>query len=175
MSLEKLHGRKRQPWEPTREFWFSDIRSGALREINLAIANHVLDLLHDPEVMQDTERQHELYTKLEYLNGLLIEMGISPDMQTDFPVEVYYKDPVIAAEWIAGQLIQFTGKRLVSEQEAQPIISELVDGQFGVLESEPPEKMWSYFDASMIVGGMRTLLDPADEELSDFWRHRRSH
>lgn len=175
MSLEKLHGRKREPWKPTREFWASDIRSATLREINLAITNRVLDLLHDPEVMQDTDRQHELYTELEALNGELIELGITPDIQIDLPVEVYYQDPVIAAEWIAGQLIQFTGRKVVSEQEAQPIIGEFVEGQFGVLESEPPERMWRYFDTSMIVGHMRTLLDLTDEELSDFWRHRRSH
>lgn len=174
MSIEEYSRDRRKLWRPTREFWASEPRSSKLREVNLAIANRVLDLLHDPEVMRDSDRQHRLYTELEALNGELIELGVTPDMQVDLPVETYGTDPVIAAEWIAGQLIQFTGQRLVSEQEAQPIIGEFVDGRFGVLESEPPEKMWSYFDASMIVGNMRTLLDPTDEELFDFWASRKS-
>lgn len=168
-----------EKWRPNRDFYLSNPRSTELRGVSLAVIKCLYSLLHVPEIIQDVEKQREIYAELEAHNSRLIELGITPDMQVELDPEVYRQNPVIMAEWVAGQLIPFTGRRIVSEAEVLPMIQEFSEfsvGIKGVIRADVidghnlPAKLEDFWDTQMIVAGMDMWLGVVpEEELRGFW------
>ena len=131
MSQDRGEQGQGQPWRPTKEFYFSNPRSAQIREVSVAIVRKLDTLLHDPEVARSQDRQSQLYAELEMHGGQLIELGIGPNMHVGKPQEAFQADPVVMAEYVAGQLYETTGHQVVSETAAMPIIQEMSEAQSG--------------------------------------------
>ena len=169
MSQERRERSQGQPWQPTKEFYLSNPRSAQLREIGVAIVRKLDALLHDPEVAQNQDRQSQLYAELEIHGGQLIEMGIEPHMHVGKPQEAFQADPVVMAEYVAGQLYETTGHQVVSEAAAMPIIQEMSEAQSGPVhvisgKNITPKLRDFIVMRSMVNVGYRFLdAEPEDE------------
>lgn len=131
MSAEQNTGESERPWRPTKEFLLSDPRSAQIREVCIGIVRRLDTLLHNPEVARSQDEQSQIYAELEAAGGKLIELGIVPDMHVDEPAEAFKANPVMTAEYVAGQLYETTGHTVVSETAAMPIIQEMTEAQSG--------------------------------------------
>lgn len=166
MTVENRQG---QPWQPTKEFYLSNPRSAQLREVGVAIVRKLDVLLHDPEVAQNQDRQSQLYAELEMHGGQLIELGIVPHMHVGKPQEAFQSDPVVMAEYVAGQLYETTGHQVVSETQAMPIVEEFSEAQSGrahlLSGKNLPNKLKDFMVMrSMVNVGYRFLdAEPEDE------------
>lgn len=109
-------------WIPTRNFYESDPRSREIRGKCEIILQTVYKLRTKTDLTANIEA--DLYVQLEGMNGELIRLGIVPNMQEGRPLEDYQSSPVVAAEYLAGQLGVLTGLRIVSERQIMPILQE---------------------------------------------------
>lgn len=171
MTVESFS--KRPLWHhPNREFYLADHRSAQLRGESLNVIRYLLALLYCPEVVAKMGGESAIYVQLEILNGRLIELGVGPDMQTGYPPEIYETNPVTSAEWVAGQLIKFTGERIPSEATAKRLIEEFSDSEAGAMRvigaKNMPNRLVKYYDTAMIVAGLCSQLGVENEELPEF-------
>lgn len=156
-------------WQPTKEFLTSTPRSSQIREVCLGIVNRLNALLHDPEIAQNTDRQSQLYAELEAQGGKLIELGIKPDMHVGQPLEAYKSNPVTAMEYVAGQLYETTGHKVVSESQSMPIIQEFSETRLGRAHLIPnadqiPNKMKDLMVMRSMVNVGYSFLDAQPDE-----------
>jgi len=94
------------PYRPTREFFERDPRSAQLRNICL-VALDASDM-----ILQDPDQRDVAFGALLDANRDLQDLGIAPNMHTiesgdpggDVKRERMANDPVMAAEWLAGQV-----------------------------------------------------------------------
>lgn len=167
---EQRIGSYEKKWRPTKDFFLTNPRSAQLRGICLSIVHNLDALIHDPEVVQS-----DAYAQLEALNGQLIELGVRLYMQEGLPQEIYSQNPVIYAEWFAGQIIRLTGVHIVSESEIVPIRQEFSQVQtpegVSIIESSEslPQKLNNFIDMRTEIVGAYSALG-AEEELADFWK-----
>lgn len=124
---------KSKTWIPDESFYSSNERSQRIREVSLAITNKLHRLLYDPSTANDPEKQRQVYAELEKHNGDLIELGVKPGMHVGKAVEAFKSNPETAAEFLAGQLIGLTGRRIPTETSAIRTAEE-----FGVREGNLP-------------------------------------
>lgn len=181
MSKEQGPGESQRPWRPNAAFFLSDPRSAELREVCIGIVECTTSLSEDPAIASDIPSQQQLYAELEHLGGRLIGMGIEDDMNTGLPEEAYRADPVITAEWIAGQLLSCTGSHIPSETEIIPIVQEFAiemippiqeltevkaENVHAIdLEGIPP-KMQRFMEEKALLSFIQSLLDipPKDRD-----------
>ena len=79
-------------------------RALALRKVSLTAINALSKLINNPPIKPDAITEAE--TVASYWDSLLKlqDMGIEANMKTNQPVE-FYRDPLNAAEYAAGQLL----------------------------------------------------------------------
>lgn len=171
MSRERGSDEGQRHWRPNAEFFLSNPRSAELRDVCIGIARRVEDLIYNPEVTENRDRQLTIYAELEMLGGKLIEMDISPEMNTGLPLEVYKSNPVTTAEYIAGQLYPFTGHSVISEKEIIPVTQELNETDLetvSLMENRIiPNKMRRFLVERRVISFIRDSLDipePNEEE-----------
>ncbi len=114
-ELEESSQHHNEPWVPDESFYTQNPRSKKNREVSLAIIKALEDLLNDPSLINDPERQKQLYSELERYNGELIDLGIKVDMHLGETLSAFQANPETAAKFLAGQLIGLTGRRISSE------------------------------------------------------------
>lgn len=88
---------------PTRDQFVADPRSMELRAVSLAL------LAAFEALLCETGQQDEVRVRIEHLNGRLIELGVTASMNEGLAKSAY-KDPVTAAEYLAGQLVVEAGR-----------------------------------------------------------------
>lgn len=163
MSNEFGERSPQKPWRPNADFFLSDPRSAELREVCIGIVTRIEDLSEDPETRDNEERKLTLYAELELLGGRLIEMGIEPNMNEGLPQSTYQASPVISAEWLAGQLYEFTGHTVTPISDVIRIIEEFdeseIAGVSGVDMSQAPNKLKDFVVNRQIVASLGSLLD----------------
>lgn len=113
-----------RPWRPNKDFYLSNPRSREIRGACLLALQGLERLMNDPEVAKDSAKKSELYAQIEVQNGKLIELGIRPEMHVGKPEEDFKANPVMTAEYLAGQLFDLMGIQIPSETEIVPIIQE---------------------------------------------------
>ena len=124
-------------WRPTKYFFFQSKRASHIRDLCIQTAQQ-LDILFTVPSMQDDEKT-KIYGQLEALNGKLIALGITSNMHQEKPVEErgekIKSNPDILAEFLAGQLIPFTGSEIPHESSlactAQEFSEEKIVGDNG--------------------------------------------
>jgi len=142
----------------TRKQFNSNPRSKEIRDISLGIIKNVDALLHKPDV-----DQLQASASIEALSGQLIGLGITPNMQCGKPEDAYH-DPVVMAEYVAGQILESMGRAIPSESSVVPIIEELSVAQYGnihVLETpaEKPKPLVDFMVMRSVVNVVYRFLD----------------
>lgn len=154
---------KNKPWQPTKKFYESDPRSSQIRQVCIPIIKVIYRLQLDPEIAENFDMRSDLYAQLEVLNGNLIDLGIEQHIHRGKSLEVFQANPVTAAEFLAGQLIPFTGRKIVSEKEAMPSIQEFTAekvGQTRMIESRDlPQKMEDFRTTRAVVAFIKNAFD----------------
>ena len=98
--------------------YLSNPRSQELRDICLHMLAAFEALLYGPEHMK-----LQAHAQLEHYNGQLIELGITTGMKAGLSQEAY-RDPVTAAEYLAGQLVEELGHISLSESQVKRSVEE---------------------------------------------------
>lgn len=129
---------EQQVWYPSEEFYLKNGRAACIRQICLAIVEQIDAILH--RCSDQVERQKR-YGDLERLNGELRELGIVAQMHVEdqLPLEAFQVSPVLAAEWLAGQIVPLLGKQLPIEATAVVVLSDFTQqplSQLSLFESE---------------------------------------
>lgn len=150
-------------WKPTAAFYLSNSRSTELRELSIGIVERVTALFENPEVTSNPARQQQLYAELEHLGGKLQELGIEPEMNVGLPPETFRSDPVVLAEWIAGQLLPQTGFHIPSETEMSKPLQEFNEGEPGKVNvvglGNLPPRLKHFMRERTVLSYIKPLLD----------------
>ncbi|MDP3733149.1 MAG: hypothetical protein Q8Q91_01275 [Candidatus Daviesbacteria bacterium] len=117
-SPEELDGK----WEPKKDFYLSNPRSAEIRSVCLTIIQALERLMSDTDVAQDPSIQTDLYAQIEIQNGKLIDLGIRAGMNLGKKVEDYEVNPIMSAEYLAGQLFSLMGIKVSSERDLHYIL-----------------------------------------------------
>lgn len=125
MSEEReIEGKRKKPWQPTRDFLTSTPRSVELRAVSVAVIGRLNRLLYDSKVEGNTDLKSQLYAELEVLNGKFIEAGVVRNMHAGRPVDFFKTSPEACNEWVAGGLLLIIGNEAPSALVTMPIIEE---------------------------------------------------
>lgn len=104
------------------------------------------------------------YARLEQLNGRLVELGCWVNMCTHLE-QTAYRDPLVMARYVAGQLLQQISRHVVSITEVVPIIQEHAQIQSGPFTafitrgSELPAPVRSFIVNEQVLREMCYFLD----------------
>lgn len=123
-------------WTPTEQFFSTSPRSYHIRDLCVNITRNLDRLIRDPSVVQNPYEQQRLYDELETQGEELTDLGITPNMHVGTPVETFESNPVTLAENIAGQLLAYTNRKIVSETDIEPLVQE-----HGDLDTDGPHNM----------------------------------
>ena len=105
-------------FSPTRDF-FNDEASQHIRMVCIAVISKIHNLVNF-RIAPNTFRQ--LQAELEELQETLLALGIEPNMNLGIDVR---DDPTKLAQWIASQLLPYTGRgRLSSSLNSERIAQE---------------------------------------------------
>lgn len=135
------------PWKPDAAFYESDPRSKEVRATCVPAINSLNKLIYDPLVRADAGLRSSLYSQIQEANNRLVELGVSPSMHEGKPYEYFKSNPVVASEFLAGQLANIMGNTIPSESDAMAIIEEFSEGDMfgGKLVGEgAPAKSYEY-------------------------------
>ena len=121
-----------------RKDYLSVPRSREIRDISLNMLAAFEALLYGEPSMNA-----QAHAQLEHCNGQLVALGVTPRMKTGLSSDLY-DDPVTAAEYLAGQLLDGLGHISLSEREVARLIEEWSDENLGnghllSLENMPSE------------------------------------
>jgi hypothetical protein len=108
----------------TPEFFESNARADDIRTACIPVLQKVHKLLYDPQIESDRNERRRLYAQLEQDDGKLLEMGIRPGMATGKDLQEYQKNPLVTAQYLAGQLLDLIGGNTPSRAESTDSIGE---------------------------------------------------
>ena len=108
----------------TPEFFESNAKASDIRTACVPILQKLHRLLYDPSIKDNQEERDKLYAQLEQDNGKLLEMGIEPEMETGKDIKEYQKSPLVTAQYLAGQLLELTGRNIPPVPESTDSIGE---------------------------------------------------
>lgn len=141
----------------TKAQYNSNPRSKALRDITVKALRDVEMLLYE-----EPEDKQRYYAEIESLAGQLISMGIVRDMHTG-KSQAFFRDPVNAAEYCAGQLLVSSGSHVVSEHDALPIIQEFSihqsENTYLVPTADAPKPMIDFVVVQAVANTLLSFLD----------------
>lgn len=101
-----------ESWQPSRDFFNQNAQSAEIRNACLTafpILEKILKIKSRVPFSPYLYRTDllNLYSELEKTDGLLLELGITPDMhQHIVPEEA---DQVVLAQWVASQILVYLG------------------------------------------------------------------
>lgn len=104
---------------PSREQFLADPRAKEIRQLTLDVVRVANDILVGPAGLSPDARLRA-YAQLEHLQGQLLAAGVTPDMHArdgGFSAEER-SNPVVVAEWAAGQILPLCGQQLQTTTEA---------------------------------------------------------
>lgn len=107
----------RPHWRPTRDFYLNDPRSAEIRTACLEAFIPLAQTQVDPGLPLTNQEREDLSVILERVNGKLIELGIKPNLHVGTSVETLRNNPVMTAEWVAGQLLGLLGDSVTTDHE----------------------------------------------------------
>lgn len=112
-------------WE-TPEFYQSNLQAAEIRLACIPALQKISELLYNPALAGDRDAQAKICSELELENGKLINLGVLQGMESGRQLSDYQKNPLLAAQYLAGQLLQLTGISIPAMMEASQSIGENV-------------------------------------------------
>lgn len=143
---------------PRSDFYDADPKAKQIRDICVELTANFARLLWDKTVT-DEERQ-ALKEQMQLCGEQLTGLGITPNMNTGRKQQTYRRNPVIFAEYVAGQLLPYSGYSPRSEDSVEPLVQEFsVDD--GVVDSSEglPQALEDFYVDGWIVKNAMDFLD----------------
>jgi hypothetical protein len=153
---------EQRPWKPKKEFFETNERSKALRNIAVEVVDDLETLIEDREVNSDEKKKAITYARLEAADGKLKELGITVHMNAGLSEEAYKSDPVLLAEFIAGQILDFLTAVVVTKDEVRPHVEgrkESGEDVHKIDRTRIHPKIENYAVLTSSLTYMRTILD----------------
>lgn len=145
---------------PRSDFYDADPRAKQIRDICVGLTANLARLLWDKSLATDEERQ-ALKAQMQLSGEQLTDMGITANMNTGRKQQTYRRrNPVVFAEYVAGQLLPYTGYSPRSEESVVPLVQEfsvdegLVDSSEGLSPA-----LEDYYVEGWIVKNAMDFLD----------------
>ena len=143
-------------------------RSLEIRKTCVGILKRMNKIVEDPSVERGTPQYLQLYSEIERLSGELIRLGIRSGMSAGHSQSEYFADPVLASEYLAGQLLEMTGRTVPSVEDVTPMIEEHNEmenknGTGLVNLSTAPKKILNFVVERNILCFLIDNFDAADE------------
>lgn len=109
---------------PSVEFYQSNAKADDIRTACIFILRKLHRLFYDPALVEDSDEKSKVYAQLEIDNGKLLELGIEPGMKVGRDFKEYQSNALLAAEFLAGQLIRLTGEHIPSAPKLTDSVGE---------------------------------------------------
>lgn len=110
-----------RPGEQKKEFFLSSPRSAKIREVCSDALQSLNSLLHNTQIAGNREKRQEVYEDLERSGEQLFDLGIEENMHLGKQLKNFQANPVVFAEFLAGQLLPFTYKDIISDTGVMPL------------------------------------------------------
>lgn len=94
-----------QSWA-TPEFYESNARADDIRSACVPILQKLHRLFYDPAIIEDFTERSRILSEIELDNGALIELGVELRMEEGRALVEYQSNPLVAAQYLAGQLLR---------------------------------------------------------------------
>lgn len=98
------------PFRPDKSFFEQEERSKTIRALCIEAVAYIKDYIENPEIEVKAMDREILRQSLEAVVLQLKELGIYARMNEGLELEVYMHSPVIAAEWLAGTMLNTLSK-----------------------------------------------------------------
>ena len=148
-----------------RKDFLSNPHSKDIRDICLNMLAAFEALLYGTESIKA-----QAYAQLERCNGMLIELEITPEMKTGLPEEAY-NDPVTAAQYLAGQLIEQLEHISPSQSKVIRSVeewSETTQENIHLLSTNSsPSDVHKFIVHQQVITTIANLFDRSKEELEE--------
>ena len=150
-----------EPNVGTKEFFETNPRSARIRELSLSLIDEYAAVVGDQGIEGDA------IDRLIGFNHELAEMGVEPGMQTGRPKIDYLSDPVITAEWAAGQIRSLIASGEGLSGGALALIQEhdLFSGDLpvAIISSDAPDIVKRMSILLLTLESLRENLGPDDQ------------
>lgn len=142
---------------PRGDFYDADPRAKQIRDICVGLTANFARLLWDKS-LADEERQ-ALKAEMQSSGEQLTALGITASMNMGRKQQTYQRNPVVFAEYVAGQLLPYTGYNPRSEESVEPLVQEfsVEDGLVDSSEGLPQALEDFYVDGWIVVNAMDFL------------------
>lgn len=147
---------------PMKEFYETTDRSRDLRHICVGVTANLARLLWDESLTGGSKE--DLKEELRQYGEQLADMGIVESMHVGQHTGINKRLPGVMAEYVAGQLLRYTGFNGKSRTQAKPIMEEF-EITPGVLDTDNdlPEPVESYYVDGWAVANAMDFLDCEEE------------
>lgn len=168
-------------WRPTKHFFFQSDRASQIRNLCIQVMQRVNALFTNPAIQNDDKRKVEIYCQLEALNGRLIALGIISNMHQEKPEEERGRkmknDPNMLAEFLASQLITYTGSEISRESDLTCIAQEFsekkitddngITSHFILNKSPKPQMYMKTLQIRGIINWIDIMMDTEGKVFED--------
>jgi hypothetical protein len=112
-------------FNPTRKFFESHPQSALIRNLSLAVIQSLHKLLNNPTISSNVYMQQHIDDELVTLGEELEQEGIYHNIHVGKEIEEFRNSPVVAAEFVAGQLLPHTKRKHNSAEIVLPLAHEV--------------------------------------------------
>lgn len=118
---------------PRSDFYDMDPRAKQIRDICVGLTANFARLLWDESLTTDEERQ-ALKAEMQSSGEELAALDITEKMHMGLEERTYLRNPVVFAQYVAGQLLPYSGHSPRSEDSVKPLVQEFSVGE-GLVDS----------------------------------------
>lgn len=143
---------------PCSDFYDADPNAKHIRDICVDLTANFARLLWDKS-LATTEEREALKAQMRLSGEQLTALGITPNMNTGRKQQTYRRNPVVFAEYVAGQLLPYSCYNPRSEESVEPLVQEFSDD--GLVDSSEglPQALEDFYVEGWIVKNAMDFLD----------------
>jgi hypothetical protein len=153
---------------PRADFYNSDPRAKQIRDVCVQLTTNLARLLWDKTAKTDEARQ-TLEADMLACGEQLTLLGITPSMNMRRKQQTYHRNPVIFAEYVAGQLLPYSGHKTRSEEAVIPLEQEF-EVEDGIVDTSNglPSALEDFYVDGWIVKNAMDFLDCKEVVMAQF-------
>ena len=141
-------------------------RSKAIRDISVGITRSLAQLLWDKTLAEDD--REVLKSSSQQLGESLVALGITQSIHVGRKPKTFWRTPVVVAEFVAGQLLPYSGYEPPSEKKLEHLIAEFnhLEGgieDYAIQTEQAPNRLVDFWVDGWIVGNAIRELDCYEE------------
>ena len=144
---------------PSSDFYEMEPRAKEIRDICVKLTTHFARLLWDKTLVGQADRA-AIEAEMQSCGEQLAELGVVPNMNLRRKQETYRRKPTVFAEYVAGQLLPYSGYQPRSEESTSPLSEEFeIDEGLVDISEGLPKALENYYVDGWIVKNAIDFLD----------------